>query len=120
MKIGQEEPDVIIIYMGSNDCASAYIGVDSFQSSYKIMMEKIKRLCPNSEIIVCTLPTTTFYNKQDQASYNQVILECATENNLRIIHLDEIDISTHLVDSAHPLKLGMTLIANKVVESLLK
>lgn len=120
LKVGNEQPDVIIIYMGSNDCASAYVSLDSFQSAYKIMITKIKKLCPNSEIIVCTLPTTVFYSKQNQTDYNRVITECAAENNLKTIYLDEIDISNYLVDSAHPLKSGMTLIADKVVEYLLK
>lgn len=120
LKVGNEQPDVIIIYMGSNDCASAYVSLDSFQSAYKIMITKIKKICPNSEIIVCTLPTTVFYSKQNQTDYNRVITECAAENNLKTIYLDEIDISNYLVDSAHPLKSGMTLIADKVVEYLLK
>lgn len=120
LKVGHEQPDVIFVYMGSNDCASIYVSLDSFQTAYQIMIAKLKKLCPHSEIIVCTLPTTLFYSKQNQDDYNQVILNCATEHNLKIIHLDELDISNHLVDSAHPLQSGMNLIADKVVEDILK
>lgn len=120
LKIGHEQPEVILIYMGSNDCASIYVSLDSFQTAYQLMIAKLKKLCPHSEIIVCTLPTTLFYSKQNQNDYNQVILDCATEHNLKIIHLDELDISNHLVDSAHPLQSGMNLIAHKVVEDILK
>lgn len=117
---GSEKPDVIIIYMGSNDCASTYVGFGEFEKAYQTMIAKIKKLCENTEIVVCTLPTTVFYSKAEQIKYNSAILDTATSYSLKVVHLDEIDVSAHLVDSAHPKKAGMDLIANKVIEDLLK
>lgn len=118
--IGNEKPDVIIIYMGSNDCASSFVDLGSFRSYYKVMIRKVQKLCPNSEIVVCTLPTSIFYSSANQKDYNDAILESAVENQLKVIHLDEINTSDYLVDTAHPKKAGMSLIAEKVVEYLLK
>lgn len=117
---GNETPDVIIIYMGSNDCASQYIGHATFGPAYERMLQKLQALCPNAEIVVCTLATTIFYEASEQAKYNATITECANKYGATLIDLSKVDISNYLVDSAHPNKAGMTLIAEGILEALLK
>lgn len=117
---GAETPDVIIIYMGSNDCASPYLGHATFGPAYERMLEKLQKLCPNAEIIVCTLATTIFYSAEEQTKYNNTIIECANKYGATLIDLSKVDISNYLVDSAHPNKAGMTLIAEGILEALLK
>lgn len=115
--VNGETPDVIIIYMGSNDCHVPYT-VNSFKSAYKKMLTNLKQICPNSEIVLCTLPTSNLYTKENQNAYNNVITEFAT--NYKLVNLDKVDITNYLVDSAHPNKDGMEKIAEQIVKDILK
>lgn len=103
--------------MGSNDCHAPYT-VNSFKSAYKKMLTNLKQLCPNSEIVLCTLPTSNLYTKENQNAYNNVITEFAT--NYKLVNLDKVDITNYLVDSAHPNKDGMEKIAEQIVKDMLK
>ena len=118
--VNNERPDVIIIYMGSNDCASKYVTIDDFSSGYKETITKTMILCPDAEIILCTLPISKLYTEENRVAYNEVILEYANKYELKVCDLGSIDISNDLVDSAHPKTSGMKIVANKIVEELLK
>ncbi len=118
--INSECPDVIIIYMGSNDCASSFVNLADFRSQYKVMLDKLKKLCPKAEIILCTLPISKLYKTENKTSYNQVITSYATNYNLKLVDLGNIDISNNLVDSAHPNRSGHTIIEKAIYESLFK
>lgn len=118
--INGEKPDVIIIYMGSNDIHSSSISSEDFKKAYDTMLSKISKLCPDTEIIVCTLPTSKFYSKDNQTIYNNIIKECAKKYQTKIVDLSDVDISNYLVDSAHPQKEGMQLISDKIVQELVK
>ena len=117
---GEEKPDVIVIYMGSNDCASIFVDLQGFGPAYEKMLQKLQALCPDAEIVVCTLAKTIFYSSEDQAAYNEKIIEAANKYNATLLDLSDADISNHLVDSAHPKTSGMNIIASKVIEELLK
>lgn len=114
-------PDVILIYMGSNDCASDNVTLAEFTRAYKRMIDNLQSLCPNSEIILCTLVSNpSFYSTDDQVAYNEVIMNYGTQFNLKVLDLSEVSLAGKLVDSAHPMTVGMTVIADKVTELLLK
>lgn len=117
-KINLESPDVILIYMGSNDCVS--ISVQNFRTQYKVMLDKLKKLCPNAEIILCTLPTSNLYKEANKELFNEVITDYANSYNLKLVNLGDTDITNDLVDSAHPKRSGHTLIANKIISELFK
>lgn len=122
---GTEQPDIIIIFMGSNDCASASVSLEKFDSSYNTMIEKIIKLCPNSEIYVMTLPESIMYRNKEQnhVEYNKVIRKYVTQFNLKLIELENMYGTTgcdnYLIDSAHPNLAGMNLFANTVVKEML-
>ncbi len=118
--IGGVTPDVILVYMGSNDCASKYVSLIDFNRDYKVMIENLQKLCPNSEIILCTLATSPFYTVENQIAYNEVITRYGSEYGLRVLDLTGADLTGHLVDSAHPNTSGMTIFANELVKKLLK
>lgn len=118
--INGQTPDVIIIYMGSNDCGSKYVTDTQFKSSYRVMLDKVKKLCPNAEIILCTLPESNLYKEADRLVYNEIIEDYAKEYGLKLINLKNVDITGHLVDSAHPKKSGMTVVANRVLKDIVK
>ena len=121
-QINGQSPDVILIFMGSNDCASKYVTIDQFKSGYDQMLTKLQALCPESEIVLCTLPTSPFYSGKEvnHIEYNKIIREYATQYGLNVVNLEPISLSGHLVDSAHPNTSGMTVIAEQVVAELLK
>lgn len=122
---GTELPDIIIIFMGSNDCASDSVSLERFDSSYKLMLEKIKKMCPNAEIYVMTLPESIMYrNKtQNHIEYNKVIRKHITSFNLKLIEIEEMYGTTgcdkYLIDSAHPNLAGMNLFAQTVIKEML-
>lgn len=120
---GTEAPDIIIIFMGSNDCGSAYVKDETFKSSYKVMLDKIKVLCPNSEIYIMTLPPSMLYKEANRVNYNKVIRDYANEYKLPIVEMDNAyngeDCTNFLVDSAHQNFAGMTKVAEAVVKGML-
>lgn len=118
--VGSETPDVIIIYMGSNDCASKYVTLEEFSNGYELMLQRVKKLCPNAEIILLTLPGSGLYSEEARIEYNGVITDFGTEFGYKVIDLAEISIADVLCDSAHPYKRGMDKIANFLVKELLK
>ncbi len=119
---GYTVPDVILIFMGANDAASPYIDVQLFDAAYEKMIENIKLLAPNAEIIVCTLPSLPLYSENDQIEYNEVIRKHASNNGCTIIEFEQVftrsEISNYLVDSAHPDFAGMKKLAEQAINTL--
>ena len=113
-------PDVILIYMGSNDCASQYVSAYDFKRDYPTMIKNLQELCPNSEIILCTLATSPFYSTSSQDEFNDIIKMYAEEYKLKCLDLSGANLAGKLVDSAHPNTAGMTEFANEVIEKLLE
>lgn len=113
-------PDVILIYMGSNDCASQYVSLLDFTRGYKKMIDNLQSLCPNSEIILCTLATSPFYSVEEQTSFNDVITNYGKEYNLTVFDLSSVNLEGKLVDSAHPSVSGMNVFADKMTELLME
>lgn len=118
--IGEVKPDIILIFMGANDAGSIYITKDQFDDAYGKMIKNLKEMSPESEIIVCTLPSIKLYSEQDQVDYNDIIKKYATNNSLKVIDYTQAftrnESEQFLVDSAHPNKAGM----NKLAEVAIK
>lgn len=118
--IGGETPDVILVFMGANDCASQYVTETAFNQGYTLMLNNLKKICPDSEIILCTLPGTKYYSEAAQQSFNKIIIEHAEKFALKLVDCSSAYIGNNLVDSAHPDTAGMTIVAEKMIEELLK
>lgn len=118
---GDTRPDVIVINMGANDCASRYVELSTFDSSFKIMIDKIKALCPDSEIYLCLLPYSKMYDASARNQYNAVIEKYANTYGCKLIDLGNAysDPSSYLVDSGHPNKTGMELLGKACVTDML-
>ena len=106
--------------MGSNDCASKYVSYDAFNEGYRQMLNNLKELCPNSEIILCTLAKSPFYDDDERIKFNGAIVKYGEEFELKVLDLSNVDLSGKLVDSAHPNTLGMSELASEVIEELTK
>lgn len=116
--INGEKPDVIIIFMGTNDIGS---GVTSakFATEYMKMLKKLKALCPNAEIVLCSLPTGVLYSDPEQSDYLNAIKSCANDYNALLVDLTSVDLTNDLIDRVHPNRSGMKLIADKIIEVML-
>ena len=111
IKNGQK-PDIIIIFMGANDCGSKYVNSDTFDASYNTMLEKITKLCPDSEIFIMTLPPTSgFYSEEDRVIYNDIIVKYVRKYDATLIEMSNIYTSVesknYVCDAVHPNKKGM-------------
>ena len=121
---GNEKPDIILLFMGSNDCGSKFVSLDTFTSSYKIMIEKIKVLCPEAEIYLFTLPSSNLYTEENRVLYNEVIRKYASEFSLNLVELNDTftaeNCTSYLLDSAHHNKAGMEKLSKDIISEMLK
>lgn len=119
---GNQIPDVIIIYMGTNDCGTGSVDKAKFLEAYKTMLEKIKALCPNSEIYLMTLTPSGLCESSKRDEFNQVIKDYSVDYHLidvsNVYTYDEY--RNYVVDACHPNKAGMDILAKKIIEELLR
>lgn len=122
--IGEIKPEVILIFMGANDAPSPYISLTQFDEAYGRMIQNIKTSSPDSEIILCTLPSIPLYTETEQVNYNAVIQKYATENNFTLFDFStafsRASSNQYLVDSAHPNKTGMDKLAEVAIRDFMK
>lgn len=114
-----EAPDYVMIFMGSND-VGGNISVQKFKVAYKKMITQILELAPDTKLILMTLPQSKYYTLEEQKPYNQIIRDYAEEYDQILVELENLDIKTHCIDSAHPANSGMVLMANAILSQLLK
>ena len=105
--------------MGTNDCASKYVNVNTFKEAYMTMLYKLKTISPNSEIILINLPISKLYTIDFQYELNQVIGKCAEDFKHKLIDISELDMTNSLIDSAHPNSNGMKILSKAILDSLL-
>ena len=137
---GTDLPDVIIIYLGTNDwgndlykancvCRSLFDNAyDFFSDAYNLMLKKIKANYPNSEIWCCSLLSTcistnpgfVFYRDFDNPLkwYNDIIWENAYRNGCKFINLETFKVPYDTLDGTHPTKSGMDTIARLIIRSV--
>ena len=99
-------PDVVIIYLGTNDCASGY-ATEDFISAIETMIEKIRNI-GNPDIFITTLGYSAYkgssYSEERRVSYNEALRNVALERDCGIIPLDD-----YIVDNSYMFYLGDNL-----------
>ena len=99
-------PDIVIIYLGTNDCASGYT-TDQFGSAIRQIITKVQKLC-GADVFVTTLGYTAYtgskYEESTRLSYNQEIRKIVSEYKCGLIPLDE-----YIVDTSYSFYLGDNL-----------
>lgn len=135
-------PDVIIVYLGTNDWAfgslldyTDYLGEEltptegAFSLAYSLMLKKLKGNYPKAEIWCCTLNSTymsvnsrfvfpEIYNGNDIKKYNDTIRDCVRENNCNLIDLYANQLPYDSIDGTHPNVDGMGTLAVQIIRSM--
>lgn len=143
-----EEPDIILILMGTNDLLidvplGAYDGVsaveegniETFSEAYALMLDKMIRRYPEADIYCCTIAEvgrqneegdsyayTNIHNTQAK-DYNAWIEAVATAKGVSVIDVYGCGITSgnimeYTTEGTHPNAAGARLIADKVCEEL--
>ncbi len=114
-------PDIIFIYMGTNDWGY-YVMPEDFRKAYQLLLEKVKNLYPNAKICCATLlrgkepknKSDLFINVEGCLSprlYSSVIRDCARESGAYLIDLEKYQVEYDTIDGVHPDIHGMEQIA---------
>lgn len=141
-------PDVIIVYMGTNDLLTGVpIGendgtqyveegmVENFSDAYCMMLDKLTMYYPGAQIFCCTLPPIgdwgteqpfiTFVNGQNltSAEYSEVICKIATAKDYPVIDLQNCGITIDnmqqfVTDGVHLNPDGMFVIKEAIKKTL--
>lgn len=141
---GSVQPDVIIIYLGTNDwaygvqcrregkmpkegdigCLGGY-----FDQAYRYMLQSVRKNYPQAEIWCCTINSTfmasdpdfTFprrFGGTDVEEFNQVIRHEAKSQGCRLLDFYSFQTPYDAVDGTHPTKAGMDTLAALAVLAL--
>lgn len=143
LHIGSVKPDVIIVYLGTNDWARgaeaakgdcADVGgrmwASVFETAYDKMLEKLRNNYPNAEIFCCTLCSTYMSGKLSFVfpenhgginieKYNAVIRSIAESRNCKVIDLYKYHLPYDSVDGSHPNRSGMHTLATLMLREML-
>lgn len=121
------KPDVIVVYLGTNDIGNG-ISSDDFNSSYAEMLNVIKSAYPEAEVYCCTLLPESRTEGMDSelAAYNEIIRDLTESAGYNVIDFYESitdwDYTTHTYDDnglrVHPTANGMDKLAECVIETI--
>lgn len=139
LHINDVTPDVILVYMGTNDWANGveirdinWLGTVSliddesfFYDAYKQMLIKLKMNYPKSEIWCCTLSETYVsscnyfdfpyeYCGTHIEEYNEIIRMVTKQQECKLIDIYNMKMPYNSIDGIHPNKQGMKNIATSV------
>ena len=117
-------PDIVIIFLGTNDCASGF-SVSNYSNAIKTMITKIRKL-GNPQIFLTTLGYSDYDSnnyKVNRILYNEALRKIAGEYNCGIVPLDEYIVETsymfYLGDRLHHNAKGAELLS-KIYEKTIK
>ena len=118
-------PDIVIIYLGTNDCASGF-STDEFGNAIETIVNKIKALGVK-DVFITTLGYSAYtgmkYSENTRLSYNAKIREIASKENCGIVPLDEYIVNDnymiYLGDNLHYNAKGAELLS-KIYEKSIK
>lgn len=121
-----EAPDVILIFMCSNDASTTTGTSATFLNGYRQMLNNLKELAPDSEVILITPPLTNLTDSDDVITFKAGISQMGEEYNYQVIDMSSLNFVydesigiRYLLDSAHFNLLGQTKFAEKIYTTLL-
>ena len=130
----QNDPDLVLIYMGLNDfagCVDLISSLDSFgfEDSYDVMLKTIKNNYPSVKIVCGTLmyPSVKGRSSPEMSEnaagvgleeYNETIRLMAEENNCYLADLARGTEKCDTLDGFHPTAQGHRTLAGKWIQCL--
>lgn len=140
LHINGVKPDVILVYLGTNDWAygartgyeTKILGEDEneeFDAAYNKMLRKLRTNYPHSEIWCCTLCTTFMSGRRDFLfpytfggthieQYNDIIRKTAAENGCGLLDLYGYGVPYDTIDGSHPNAGGMNTLAALMIRAI--
>lgn len=140
LHIDDIKPDVILVYLGTNDWAfGAKTGNETrilnedenelFEVAYDRMLQKLRNNYPKSEIWCFTLCETYISTRPDFQfphkhagthieEYNDIIRDSARKNNCRLMDLYSYKLPYDSIDGSHPSGAGMNTLATMVIRAM--
>lgn len=134
-----QAPDVVMIFLGSNDwgCgarptprnAEEEKDMAVFSVAYARMLENLRRQAPQAELWCFTLPVSICTHREGFVfpyryagrhieAYNQVICTCAKAAGARVIDWYQADVLYDTVDGIHPNAEGMRTLSEAALRLL--
>lgn len=127
---GLGHPDVILIYMGTND-AGYRVDPAAFERDYRLMLRKLRANYPAAEIWCGTLlwsycvkdQTINYYQTElggaaSLIPYNRAIRAAAAAEGCRLADLAAAGVEYAAIDCAHPHCTGMATIAKLWLDAM--
>ena len=121
-----EEPDVVILFMGTNDLGRG-VAADVFHEDYRLALSKIRARHPKAEICCVNIPDRTPQLRARAAAMNKAIDDAAASlgsgcyvADLFGSKLRDDVYYMNTVDGLHPDEDGMRMIAEIIVEAIRK
>ena len=113
-------PDVILVYMGTNDWGS-YVMPLEFEKSYHRMLSRIRESYPKAEVYCGTLirgmpPKDGMPDFMDvdgclsQTIYSDIIKKCAAQYHYKVADIGKYGTEYETIDGVHPDAQGMKTI----------
>ncbi len=140
LHVGTLKPDVIIVYLGTNDwannvplinleCVRLPAETCTFEDAYNYMLFKLRNNYPNAEIWCCTLCETFMSNRPDFRfsykyagthieAYNDIIRKSVSRNRCKLLDLYSYKIPYDSVDGTHPNFDGMNTLATMMIREI--
>ena len=121
---GGMSPDVIMIYMGTNDAGWGIPleweddDISGFRRAYSTMLKNLKKNYPKAEIWCLTLCQRLGNDGSYMKSYCDIISECAKEFDCKLIDLFYQPERYTTIDGLHPNADGMKTIAKAVLAQI--
>jgi len=121
-------PDVIIIFLGTNDWKYGTI-LEEFKLSYNLMLQNLKSSYPEAQIFCSTLCTTYVNGYEENLApfvcngihiekYCSLIKEIANENKCNIIDYLAYKIPYETLDGTHPTLKGMNTLSTIAIREI--
>lgn len=112
-------PDIIIIFMGTNDVVNNF-SHSIFRNAYDKMLTRITNKYPYAYIFCLNLGYSAYPGYEDERlNYNEIISDCANKHKAVLVNIASIQTKDTylemLADRLHPNENGMNKISERVI-----
>lgn len=129
MRTDNIPPDIIIVFMGMNDCLIENVSTDQFAKSYRNMIENLQTLYPDAVLFFATLSYEYNYEAKGTEALKKhleskevmsgIIRDLAKEYNHQVIEFaSAFNSKEYLLDTVHTNYKGMEKLAEVATKTI--